>query len=628
MSTTLSDKKFLRVIYTQFKSKVIDINSILLLPGIKLFTTYEHSENACYCASTRFDNSFRITFGGYMLSRSLALPERMTMAHAKAMYADANRLYRGVYYHEIGHLKYTDMTCMLIPEYKDKAYVGVLHRLFNTLEDIVIERYCMSLRYPYVKKYFNYVQSLLFNEKTAEKYRDTDDDFAFLNYLLLKLRMGKAFTGTNKFADANPEYLDYTKSVLSEPNGTKRIEKSIIFFEWLISKGLKINIKDVPKEAVRFSKGKKSSEDTPKDGASSASSDCDEKLGKGEAKIKGKSAPKGGEGSGSVTPSEESEESLEDDNLEDELEGNSELDPELSDDDVEASLNDALGSGDYGHEFYTLKNYITPSDDTIRLLDEAYEEVSSMSTEVANQIKTFKSRNKPRYEPGYSTGKLHVPSAISGTPVNIFKRLNKRDLQPDLAIYLLIDNSGSMYGTRAEIATKASLALSLACSKSNIPFAVSCFTSNYDSAGATCYTYRIKTFKDIFQNVKYMLGVTSYRINSSYVGSGKDIRFFAGNIDEINLYHIGEEYKSEPYKDKVLIIISDGETCGNKDNLKELASKLEKDFYIVGIGATTNAPASIYSHSKIFKSLTDLEGLPDYLGEVLLDLSKCNKGGK
>lgn len=621
---TMTRKRFCRVIYTKFKERVVDINAPILLPKCTLFTSYHSDGTACYCNATRKKDSYRITFGGAMISEALDLPGNLDIIKAKAKFDDTNKLFRAVYYHEVGHLKYTAMHCTLILEYKEEKYRGAIHMLHNILEDIVIERYCMSVRYAYTRKYFEFLESLLFSEDKAKGYEDREDMMSFFNFLLLKLRMKKKFIGSNKFASEHPEYLDYVKMVLTEPNGVKRIEKTITFFEWLLAQGLK-GPEDIekPKDSPDFKEGEDISDKTPSGGTSKAGTDVDDITKSSSKTSDAKTADElddkeeGGEEDGKK----------EDEDSDDEGSGSDvdpDEDPSLLEDEVEESCIEALRSGDYGHEFYNIKEYFKITDKTRIKVDEMMEKTSAITNAVATKIKSFKIRTRPRYIEGYSSGKLHVPSVISGKPVNIFQRKEAKGIQTDLAIYLLLDNSGSMTGTKSRVTTEAAIALATACAKCNIPIAVSMFTADYDGLGATCYTYRIKSFKDKFDNSKYFLGVSDSEIVSTY-NFDRAFITFAGNTDEINLFHVYQEYKKESYKDKVLIVISDGVTCGSTDSLRRLAKEIEDEIFVIGIGACSSAPASIYARSKIFASTSELSGLADFMSEMLFNLSKGKK---
>jgi hypothetical protein len=631
MAKTLSRKKYLRVIYTKFKQHVIDVTSPILLPRTKIYTSFIHEGVACYCSVHPKYGTYRITFGGAMIGNTLKLPATFDIAGARKKFDITNRVYRAVYYHEIGHLKFTAMHCTLILDYKERKYIPAIHKLFNILEDIVIERYCMSVKYPYTKKYFKLLEDLLFDDDAMKKYEDKGDYLSFLNFLLLKLRKKKDFLGANKFALDHPEYLEYVKMVLTEPDGSKRIEKTIVFFEWLIAQGLTIpELPDSPTEKIPFSPGKDKSEHMAGEaGTVEKDTSSMEIDGKGTSSAKKKEELSEEAEEASAFGSEDGEDKAEEDEDEDgEDVIDTDSDPVVPEDELEESCIEALGAEDYGHEFYNVKDYFEPTDATREELDKLFEQTSTLATQVSTKIKTFKVRTRPRYIEGYPSGKLHVPSVINGKPINIFQRKESKGLETDLAVYLLIDNSGSMGSSKSRVATLASIALAQACAKTNIPCAISMFTANFDGVGATCYTYRLKDFKDSFEKFKYYLGASDYSILSTYKYDSSNFITFKGNTDEINLFHVHQEFKRTSYKDKVLIIISDGATCGSTENLRNLAKEVEKDMFVIGIGAISKAPEYIYKYSKIFNTFDELSGLADFIGDMLFKLSKGSKGGK
>lgn len=618
MKKSITPKQYLKGIYQLFKNKVVDTSVITLCPKTTVYMNYDMKGSGCYCYPTK-PGCARITLGAEFYRKALELPTSITPAYVSIHGHEYIKLLKGTFYHELAHIIFTPLDSKAISEYKEPKYIGAMHSLYNILEDIFIERYAMSIVHPFTKKYFNYMESVVFKPSVYEEgYEDKGDGPSFLNFLLSKLRLGKKISITNAFFEANKkEVLDWVDKFLATKKPTPRIEVAVAFFEWLLSKGLEFPVMDPPMDTI---------------------------TGKGEGAGEPVEAPAEGHGDGKggapsshkeTDPTEFSEEGSDeakeiDDSIieaDDTHEPVSELDSPISDLDVDDYLTDTVGSADYSHNFIIVREHFEYKPATLEALEKLIDAVAPLSTACATKINVFKSRTRPRYVQGYPSGRLHVPSAIKGIPVNIFERKEDQGLQSDLAISLLLDNSGSMGGSRSEICTKAAIALTVAACKAGIPIEVNAFTADGDYTGCTCYTYRMKRFQDTWDMCKPFMGITSYAVNSTYSKkSSRELPTFAGNTDEINVFNVWKEFKSQKYADKLLIVISDGATCGSVSNLTSVIKAIEDSgIYVIGIGAESSAVSRSYTNYKVFNSSSELSQLPSYFGDILLEFSKKKK---
>lgn len=612
---TIPKGRFLRVIFQNFKTRCVDVNASILVPKGKVFTSYYDNEESTYCREIR-PKSYRIVFGGGMLREALELADSATpMSIAKAKFGDAVKVFKGLYYHEIGHLRYTDLTCDDILKYPVDNERWSLHQLFNVLEDIVIERFGMVKDFPYTKRYFTFLEDNIFTKQMAH-YKDDGSAGQFFNFLLLRMRMGKAFTGTCQlFTDHETDMLSYIKSVLGEPNGRERIKKTIVFFDYLKSLGLKMDIPEGQKIATSNSPfgspaaGGSGGKGKAGKGALSPTSTSPDGSGVDEAAggSKAGGSPSGG-GAGGTNSGSSGKMTEEDLDLE--------ADAPVVENDCYESFNQVLYSDEQPHVFYDM-SYFQPDGTALSMVEALISMVNPQANQIATVIKTYQSRNRLRYHSGKSSGRLHVQSAIAGKPVNIFKKKERIGLMPDLAISVLCDNSGSMGGTKSEICTQAMLSLAVACSKCGVPLEVNAFTESHQDGVST---FRIKRFKDTFENSKKYFGITSYECHVHY---DTPLDTFSGNTDEVNLYNVWQEFRKQPWRDKVMIVISDGYTCGSTADLRHVVEAMEADgIYVLAVGVCTDAVKQCYNNYKMFGSTTELEQFPAWLGGVLTNLIK------
>lgn len=617
MKKSITNKQYLKGIYLLFKNKVVDTSVLTLCPKTTVYMNYDMKGSGCYCYPTK-PGCARITLGAEFYNRYLKLPSSITPAYVSTEGHKYIKLLKGTFYHELAHILFTPLTSKAISEYKDERYRGALHNLFNILEDIFIERYAMSIVYPFTKKYFDFMESLVFDPSEFKDYEDKGDGPSFLNFLLVKLRIGKKIKITNEFFDANKtEVLAWVDKFLSTKKPTPRIEVVVEFFEWLLSKGLEFPMMEPPATTTTGKDGEATAEEAPAEGHG---------TGKGGAPSDHRETdPKEFSEEGSGEAKDIDDTVIEAD---DTLEPTSELDTPISDKDTDDYLTDTVGSADYSHNFIIVRDHFTYNKSTLEALEKLIDSVAPLSTACATKINVFKSRTRPRYVQGYPSGRLHVPSAIKGIPVNIFERKEDQGLQSDLAISLLLDNSGSMSGSRSEVCTRAAIALTVAACKAGIPIEVNAFTADGDYTGCTCYTYRMKRFQDTWDMCKPYMGITSYDVNGTYSKrmTGRELPTFAGNTDEINVFNVWKEFKCQKYADKLLIVISDGATCGSVANLTSVIKSVEESgIYVIGIGAESNAVSRSYTNYKVFNSISELSQLPAYFGDILLEFSKKKK---
>ncbi|HEY8364076.1 MAG TPA: hypothetical protein VIK84_00770, partial [Haloplasmataceae bacterium] len=90
-------------------------------------------------------------------------------------------------------------------------------------------------------------------------------------------------------------------------------------------------------------------------------------------------------------------------------------------------------------------------------------------------------------------------------------------------------------------------------------------------------------------------------------------------VDEISIKHIYEKFKKCGHKDRLMIVLSDGLTCGSVKALTELTNRiLSEGTLILGIGLCTDEVKESYKHHFILSSDKDLQLLPKFLGDTLV----------
>lgn len=258
------------------------------------------------------------------------------------------------------------------------------------------------------------------------------------------------------------------------------------------------------------------------------------------------------------------------------------------------------------HRFQTIKGRY----DSSYLINEYLNVVSKYSlmiNQIADLIKKRKNWNNTHWEEGKTSGKLNDKAFYKRTH-KIYKQRSLPKREADLAFSILVDNSGSMCGMKTRICGEALIVLSEVCNKLKIPFEVNAFTE-----AGEAITIGLKSFEDDFNKVKTNLSLIQQQ------KSVPGLSMFCGNIDEINLEFVWRNFRKRKEKDKIIIVISDGQTCGSEKELKNLANTIHKDkITILGLGIKSDCVDRIYAQHKTFHSDEDLNMLPKFLNDYLV----------
>lgn len=617
--------------------KLIDIN--LIGPMTKFQLTYQGKNPAAYTTVIGKDkDTFRVMIGGGMVAKVAMLPDSFSSKKALKPYiVPIKAAFKGLNYHEMGHVLFTDMTLTKIMEYEAK-YRGFVMQLFNIIEDPIIE-FCIIKHVertrPYDKSpriYIDYMKKQIFFPQ-CEEYKDDGGIGSFMQYLLLVLRCGKAaIKNTNAVYDKySTDLVPMIQAALSEPDATERQAKVVELADWIIKnvKEFDWSVLDEPddlKPAPKGSGGRPMPGGMP-DGSMPKMGG----KGKGEEGSDDKAAEgaddKGAGGGEDDEAKEDGDGGEEPEEGETPEEGESSTPEEVEDEEV-PELDDCfedLINSSYDHEFiiakdeYTIKN----EESLLKDLDDQLEKSTECIQNISKFLTLFRGRRKPRRTAGFTSGRLNIPAAMQdeardGCDTRLFTRDVSRGKMVDLGVSLVCDNSGSMSGEKSTLASIAALALAQACEWSKIPFECSCFTKTSDSPSGTSITIIEKEFDEPFAKAKPYFGINdSYLIRN--LSSERYIPTFCGNSEEVNLFHIGREFAKTKFTSKLMFVFCDGATTGSRDSLRKVIQKMEGDgIHVIGIGLMAYEVSNIYPCHRIFNSVQDMQdNLAPYLVETL-----------
>lgn len=572
------------------------------------------SGESIYCTlDTMPSYRYLINFGMGFIHKTFDLAnKKLNVKQFKELVPDLKIVYLGAYFHEVGHLVFTDMDSTKLGSLPDIEFKGkkipqaqIVSTLFNILEDQVIE-YSMKNKYKSRLERSGGVDpksigSILADMrrivigKMISAYVDVPNSIGSLfNYLLLRLSFPTTFLGTNSFYSAHVENKEYVSKFLHERDATKRIDIALEYWNWLLTTEIEIPTSDVDDmhDTIPTSGGRglgKKPSKAPAGagaGASAALDDVkkpDEKSG-GEVEIPG---------------------------------ANSEVEPvdtyDPNDEDVFGELNDVEFNWTI-HTECIMKDLSIPIHlDKIKKVGES---MASISEELAYYFTMLKERNKPDYFGHLQSGScLDMPAIISGERLNIFKEKIEKNNDKITGVTLLCDNSGSMSGEKSNILQHGVIAMAQMMDRLGISFSVHAFS---DVERAMNVTFTLKDYDDDFSDpiILNNFNLLSNRtLEDDMETAILPYHSFRGNRDGYHVEYLSRNIDKHNFDNKIMIIFSDGLPYEGEE-IKTAIGR-HPDIKYIGIGLCDSSVRKFYKDNKVFADIDSLKELPKYLGDLL-----------
>ena len=272
-------------------------------------------------------------------------------------------------------------------------------------------------------------------------------------------------------------------------------------------------------------------------------------------------------------------------------------------------LNEAAQSISYGdiHSGVQIRvNRIASVDDT---LVEQYDEISAPLLAISRQlqksiVRQLKDSRRGGTQTGLLMGRRLDFHALHRTDGKVFCKNNLPNEIPELAVGLLLDESGSMWSRdRCTYARAAAIILYDFCQSLDIPVMVYGHSTGYKDGGNTVELYSYAEFDSIDRDDKYRL---------------MDITARDSNRDGAALRYVAEQLSRRPETVKLLILVSDGQpadtgyygTAAEEDlrGIKQEYTRKKILFAAAAIGDDKPSIERIYGD--YFLDITDLNQLP------------------
>lgn len=200
---------------------------------------------------------------------------------------------------------------------------------------------------------------------------------------------------------------------------------------------------------------------------------------------------------------------------------------------------------------------------------------------------------------GLTMGRRLDAHALCRDDGKVFYRNSLPTETPELAVALLLDESGSMYGERSTYARAAGIILHDFCVSLSIPVMV----YGHSTVGSAVMLYSYAEFDNIDGNDCYRL---------------MDVTDRNQNRDGAALRFVAEQLARRPEEIKLLILVSDGQPCDNgyygsaaEEDLRGIKQEYRRrgvTLIAAAIGEDKQAIERIYGDS--FLDITDLSQLP------------------
>ena len=222
------------------------------------------------------------------------------------------------------------------------------------------------------------------------------------------------------------------------------------------------------------------------------------------------------------------------------------------------------------------------------------QKIKLVNKTLIKRIKNIKTYNQNLKNSGKSSGKLDMKNIYKyRTDKNIFYDNTYKTREQDLVFGILLDCSGSMYGSGIENGRISMIVLDETLKALNINH---CIYGHTSDGHHHCQIMKYSYFKNS----------PKYSTSKNY--SLANIEADNGNCDSGALAYVEKELLAQPNKDKICLIFSDGEpTECSDDELIMQVKKMEREgIKVIGIGIDFESISEYYNDYANGKNLKDM----------------------
>ncbi len=240
---------------------------------------------------------------------------------------------------------------------------------------------------------------------------------------------------------------------------------------------------------------------------------------------------------------------------------------------------------------------------------------------------------------GYRSGRIN-PGALHRIPTGDERLFRRKFVSrtKDAAVSLVVDMSGSMGGSKIELANQAAFAMSVSLDRLNITHEVIGFTTKSPPStlpdGRDFYDVAREHKASRISRIEAVYMPILKPFNSRLTGDRR--RAFAcadyevdlsNNIDGESIEYAGYRLANRKEARKIMIVLSDGQPCASGDHvaqsvhLKRVVKRLEgSGMDVLGIGIQTDSVRDYYKKSVVIYGLDELATtVMGHLEQMLLE---------
>lgn len=269
-----------------------------------------------------------------------------------------------------------------------------------------------------------------------------------------------------------------------------------------------------------------------------------------------------------------------------------------------SELNEAAQGVSYGnvHKGVSIRinRMASVSEDMVTQYNSIYGSLLTISRQLQKSLtQQLRDRRRGGRQTGLMMGRRLDAHALCRNDGKVFYKNALPSETPELAVALLLDESGSMWGERSDYARAAGIILQDFCTSLGIPVMV----YGHSTEGSTVMLYSYAEFDSIDGDDRYRL---------------MDVKARSNNRDGAALRFVAEQLAKRPEEVKLLILVSDGQPCDSwyygsaaEEDLRGIKLEYRRRgviFIAAAIGDDKPDIERIYGDS--FLDITDLTQLP------------------
>jgi cobalamin biosynthesis protein CobT len=259
-------------------------------------------------------------------------------------------------------------------------------------------------------------------------------------------------------------------------------------------------------------------------------------------------------------------------------------------------------------EKVTTPDFARYGQDLQTLRDKTRPQVGVIKTRLVNSLRTMQ---RSRWTPNKYEGKLDVKrayKAVLGISDAVYKTKDEK-LNLDVAVGLVIDQSGSMAGTKLQLASQSALVLGDVFDALKIPFLVYGHNTSEHRYSAPDYE-RYARFSALNLHVYSEFGDNWKKKSISLL----EAKSYGCNLDGEAVRWGCQRLLSQPQKRKILIVFNDGmpnpgygHQGRNEDFLRKVvATSTKSGVEIIAFGILDNSVQHYYPNYVVISKLEDL----------------------